>query len=232
MERYLEGAERYWRPRSVISLIWTRRALRSETVPTICSPALRGYTSAPGPKCCGARTATRKRRTMPSQTTPACDPCRIKVLSHLSMHFLEAISWRTKMVYLANPENPVGTHVGDARSRGLHKEMPSDALLVLDCAYEEYVDSPDHDGITDLVESADNIVISRTFSKISSAWPVRGSVGCMLRSISSKIYAKSRRPFLWPTHLSPRKAALKDRAHFDHVLEATVNGRRWLTECA
>ena len=40
---------------------------------------------------------------------------------------LESISWRTKMVYLANPENPAGTHVGDAEIRRLHKEMPRDA---------------------------------------------------------------------------------------------------------
>ncbi|MBG06084.1 MAG: histidinol phosphate aminotransferase [Rhodospirillaceae bacterium] len=143
---------------------------------------------------------------------------------------LEAISWRTKMVYLANPENPAGTHVGDAEIRRLHKEMPSDALLVLDCAYEEYVDSPDHDGITDLVESADNIVISRTFSKIFGMAGAR--VGWMyapldivenLRKVSTTFPVAD-------ASVAAALAALKDRGHFDHVFEATVNGRRWLTE--
>ena len=79
---------------------------------------------------------------------------------------IAALTDRTRIVYLANPENPAGTWLTDAEVRRLHAALPEHVLLVLDCAYEEYVESPDHAPPHRLVEDAQNVVMARTFSKI------------------------------------------------------------------
>ncbi|MCL4139585.1 UNVERIFIED_CONTAM: hypothetical protein GTU68_001278 [Idotea baltica] len=79
---------------------------------------------------------------------------------------LEAANERTKLVFLANPNNPTGTLLPDAEMRRLRDGLPSQALLVLDSAYAEYVESKDYDPGAALVEERDDVVMTRTFSKI------------------------------------------------------------------
>ncbi len=79
---------------------------------------------------------------------------------------IAAISERTRIVYLANPENPAGTYLSGVEVRRLHAAIPNDALLVIDSAYEEYVDAPDYEPAHKLVEESGNVVMCRTFSKI------------------------------------------------------------------
>ncbi len=79
---------------------------------------------------------------------------------------LAAVTSNTRMVYLANPENPAGSYLPGSEIRRLHKSLPAHVLLVLDCAYDEYVDAPDYEPPHLLAGSADNVVMTRTFSKI------------------------------------------------------------------
>jgi len=79
---------------------------------------------------------------------------------------LAAVTPNTRMVYLANPENPAGTYLPGSEIRRLHASLPEHVLLVLDCAYEEYVDAADYEAAQLLAGSADNVVMTRTFSKI------------------------------------------------------------------
>ena len=79
---------------------------------------------------------------------------------------LAAVTSKTRMVYLANPENPAGTYLPGSEIRRLHESLPGQVLLVLDCAYEEYVDATDYEAAQLLAGSADNVVMTRTFSKI------------------------------------------------------------------
>jgi histidinol-phosphate aminotransferase len=79
---------------------------------------------------------------------------------------LAAVTSNTRMVYLANPENPAGTYLPGSEIRRLHESLPEHVLLVLDCAYEEYVDAADYEAAQLLAGSADNVVMTRTFSKI------------------------------------------------------------------
>jgi histidinol-phosphate aminotransferase len=79
---------------------------------------------------------------------------------------LDCVSERTRMIYLANPENPAGTYLSGAEVRRLHRHLPAHVLLVLDCAYEEYVDADDYEPGHILAGEADNVVVTRTFSKI------------------------------------------------------------------
>lgn len=79
---------------------------------------------------------------------------------------LEAANENTKLVFLANPNNPTGTMIADSEIRRLREGLPSQALLVIDAAYAEYVESDDYDPGTALVEERDDVIMTRTFSKI------------------------------------------------------------------
>lgn len=73
---------------------------------------------------------------------------------------------RTKLVFVANPNNPTGTHLSRGELARLHAGLPSDCLLVVDQAYSEYLAPEDEDGALLLAESAPNVLVTRTFSKI------------------------------------------------------------------
>ena len=77
---------------------------------------------------------------------------------------LAACGPRTGLVFIANPNNPTGTMIGAAEVARLAAGMPPQALLVLDGAYAEY--AGDFNGHADLVDARDNVVMTRTFSKI------------------------------------------------------------------
>ena len=79
---------------------------------------------------------------------------------------LDRVSDKTKIVTIANPDNPTGTYVSGTEIRRLHHSLPGHVLLVLDSAYTEYVDQPDFEVASALVEESDNVVMTRTFSKI------------------------------------------------------------------
>jgi histidinol-phosphate aminotransferase len=79
---------------------------------------------------------------------------------------LAAMSERTRIVFLANPNNPTGTYIGFDEVKRLHRALPPDVLLVLDAAYAEYVRRNDYESGIELVATSDNVVMCRTFSKI------------------------------------------------------------------
>ncbi|HEY6431430.1 MAG TPA: histidinol-phosphate transaminase [Acetobacteraceae bacterium] len=80
---------------------------------------------------------------------------------------LAAVGPRTRVVLLANPDNPSGAMLSHSDVRGLHARLPGDVLLVLDCAYAEYVRDPSYgDGGLGLGMTAGNVLVSRTFSKL------------------------------------------------------------------
>ncbi|MGE0717204.1 MAG: histidinol-phosphate transaminase, partial [Alphaproteobacteria bacterium] len=79
---------------------------------------------------------------------------------------LARVTPKTRIVFVANPNNPTGSCLPQAEMRRLHAGLPSDVLLVLDAAYAEYVEDADYDAGVELVDAASNVVMCRTFSKI------------------------------------------------------------------
>lgn len=79
---------------------------------------------------------------------------------------LAAVTPRTRIVYLANPNNPTGTYLPFDEVKRLHAGLPPHVLLVLDAAYAEYVRRNDYASGLELVATSDNVVMTRTFSKI------------------------------------------------------------------
>lgn len=79
---------------------------------------------------------------------------------------LAAVSPATRLVFLANPNNPTGSMISQAEVERLRAGLPTEVLLVLDSAYAEYVEQPDYDPGVKLVDAGDNTVMLRTFSKV------------------------------------------------------------------
>ncbi len=79
---------------------------------------------------------------------------------------LARVTDRTRVVFLANPNNPTGTYLPFSEVRRLHAALPARVLLVLDAAYAEYVRRNDYESGIELAGSAPNVVMTRTFSKI------------------------------------------------------------------
>lgn len=79
---------------------------------------------------------------------------------------LECLTDNTRMIYLANPDNPSGAYLDKDEISRLHSQIPEHVLLVLDCAYQEYVDAESHLVTQRLVERTRNVAMTRTFSKI------------------------------------------------------------------
>lgn len=73
---------------------------------------------------------------------------------------------RTRIVFLANPNNPTGTWIAECELMRLREALPGEVLLVIDAAYAEYVEEAGYSAGAGLVEAFDNIVMTRTFSKI------------------------------------------------------------------
>lgn len=79
---------------------------------------------------------------------------------------LARITDRTRMVFLANPNNPTGRYLPFSEVKRLHAGLPGNVLLVLDAAYAEYVRRNDYEAGLELVATSANVVMTRTFSKI------------------------------------------------------------------
>jgi histidinol-phosphate aminotransferase len=79
---------------------------------------------------------------------------------------LAAVTPATRVVFLANPNNPTGSYLGRAEIARLHAGLRPDILLVIDQAYAEYVEADQDDGALALAASAGNVLVTRTFSKI------------------------------------------------------------------
>jgi histidinol-phosphate aminotransferase len=79
---------------------------------------------------------------------------------------LAAVGPRTRLMFLANPNNPTGSILPQSEMKRLRAGLRPDVLLVLDSAYAEYVTQPDYDPGQGMVDANDNVVMTRTFSKI------------------------------------------------------------------
>jgi len=79
---------------------------------------------------------------------------------------LEAVNEHTRILFLANPNNPTGSYLPASEVERLQAGLPESVLLVIDAAYAEYVEAADYEAGVRLVENCENVVMTRTFSKI------------------------------------------------------------------
>jgi histidinol-phosphate aminotransferase len=126
---------------------------------------------------------------------------------------LEQVDERTKIVYVSNPSNPTGSYNSAEEIRRLHAALPAHIILVIDEAYAEYVTEPDWESAFGLARDADNIVVTRTFSKIHGLGGLRIGFGYAPLKVAEAI-DRIRLPFnVSVPGLEAATAALSDEAH-------------------
>lgn len=130
---------------------------------------------------------------------------------------LAAVTPRTRIVFLANPNNPTGTMLPVDEVRRLHAGLPSDVVLVIDAAYAEYVSQNDYSAGTEIVDAGDNTVMLRTFSKMFALGGMRLGWGYFPPGIAD-VLNRVRGPFnVGASAMAAGVAALEDTAFQDRV---------------
>jgi len=143
---------------------------------------------------------------------------------------LARVTERTRIVYVANPNNPTGTFTPRAEIARLHAGLPGDVLLVLDHAYSEYLDADEEDGGLELARTAPNVLVTRTFSKIYGLAAERIGWGYASPEIVQAMH-RIRLPFnITIAGQNAAVAALHDQAFVDKSKAHNAEWRAWFAE--
>ncbi|MHA1517819.1 MAG: histidinol-phosphate transaminase [Alphaproteobacteria bacterium] len=137
---------------------------------------------------------------------------------------LARVSDKTRIVFLANPNNPTGTYLPATEIVRLHAGLPEHVILVIDAAYAEYVNAEDYEAGTGLVHNNANVVMTRTFSKIYGLAALRLGWAYCPAPIAD-VLNRIRGPFnVTGPSIASGVAVLKDKAHME---EAVVHNTHW-----
>lgn len=138
---------------------------------------------------------------------------------------LAAVGPRTRLVFLANPNNPTGTYLPASEISRLHDHLPANVLLVLDAAYAEYVRRNDYDPGLGLAATAPNVVVTRTFSKVHGLAALR--LGwCTGPAAVIDAINRTRGPFnVSAPAIAAGVAAMGDLAHLERAVD---HNEKWL----
>ena len=138
---------------------------------------------------------------------------------------LARVTDRTRVVFLANPNNPTGTYIPFKEVRRLHAGLPANVLLVLDAAYAEYVRRNDYESGVELAGSAPNVIMVRTFSKIYGLAGLRIGWGYGPAHVVDALH-RIRGPFnVSLPAIAAGVAAVGDHVHRD---KAVAHNEEWL----
>jgi len=143
---------------------------------------------------------------------------------------LAAVTPRTRIVFLANPNNPTGTYVPFDAIKRLQRKLPPHVILVLDAAYAEYVQRNDYEAGIELVATCENVVMCRTYSKVHGLAAVR--LGWMYGPAHIvDALNRVRNPFNVNTPaMKAGIAAIEDTAHVQNSVAHNARWLAWLTE--
>jgi len=143
---------------------------------------------------------------------------------------LSAVTAKTKVVFLANPNNPTGTYIPAEEVRRLQQGLRPDILLILDAAYSEYVSRNDYEAGIELVATCENVVMTRTFSKIYGLAGLR--LGWMYAPQHIvDVVNRVRGPFnVSRPAMKAGVAAIRDLNHLKLSREHNDKWLAWLTE--
>lgn len=143
---------------------------------------------------------------------------------------IAAVTPRTRMVFLANPNNPTGTYLPFEEVRRLHAALPGNVLLVIDAAYAEYVRRNDYAAGIELVAGAENVVMTRTFSKVHGLGGARIGWAYLPAGVAAAL-ERVRDPFnVNALAIEAGVAAMGDRAHVERSVAHNNHWLAWLTE--
>lgn len=141
---------------------------------------------------------------------------------------LAACTKNTKLVFIANPNNPTGTMIGDGEMARLADGLPPQTLLVIDGAYADYVEG--YDGGAELVDTRQNVVMTRTFSKLYGLGGLRIGWGYGPQAVVD-VLNRMRGPFnLSHAALVTAEAAVRDTDWVERCRADNTRLRAWLAE--
>ncbi|MEQ8665545.1 MAG: histidinol-phosphate transaminase [Rhodospirillales bacterium] len=142
---------------------------------------------------------------------------------------LAAVNDATRIVFIANPNNPTGTHLNAQQIRQLHAGLPRNVLLVVDAAYAEFVDQDDYTDGSELVRDHDNVVMTRTFSKIYGLGGLR--LGwCYAPEGIADVLNRVRGPFnVSSAAIAAGVAAVADIDFVERARRENAENRTWTT---
>jgi histidinol-phosphate aminotransferase len=142
---------------------------------------------------------------------------------------LAAVTPKTRMVYIANPNNPTGSYLNRDEMARLYAGLPKEVMLVIDAAYSEYVTAKDYDAGMEMSVRYPNVVMTRTFSKLYGLAGLR--IGWMVGSEAvCDVINRIRGPF--NTALMQQlvgAAAVRDRDHFWAAVKHNSEWLPWVT---
>jgi histidinol-phosphate aminotransferase len=166
--------------------------------------------------------------TLGAGATPVCVPEKNYTADVDAI--IAAVTPRTKIVFLANPNNPTGTYLPFDEVKRLHKALPPHVLFVLDAAYAEYVRRNDYEAGIELVATSENVVMCRTYSKIHGLAALR--LGWMYGPAHVvDAINRIRGPFnVSGPAIGAGIAAMEDSAHQERAREHNARWLAWLTE--
>jgi histidinol-phosphate aminotransferase len=150
-------------------------------------------------------------------------------LDHDLERMLEVVTPRTKVVFLASPNNPTGRLIPAADLKGFLERLPPTVLCVLDLAYLEYVSAPGYENLMDLVRQHPNLVLLRTFSKVYGLAGLRIGYAVAASDVTGWL-ARMRIPF--NTSTAAQVAALAALADEEHVKRAVALNQASRTQLA
>lgn len=137
---------------------------------------------------------------------------------------LAAVTDRTRVVFVANPNNPTGTYTAKAEIARLHAGLPQSVLLVIDQAYTEYLDAADDDGALELARTQGNVLVTRTFSKIFGLASERIGWGYAAPEIIQAMH-RIRAPFAFG--IGAQRAAIAALGADDFITRSREHNRQW-----
>ena len=143
---------------------------------------------------------------------------------------LAAVTERTRIVFIANPNNPTGTYLSASEMARLHAGLPANVILAIDAAYAEFVNRNDYDVGIKLVDGAENVVMLRTFSKIYALAGLRLGWGYFPPAIAD-VLNRVRGPFnVGAAALAAGVAALNDTESLQKARAHNDRWQPWLNE--
>ncbi len=142
---------------------------------------------------------------------------------------IAAMTDRTKLVFVANPNNPTGTMIGNGELVRLADALPPQALMIIDAAYAEFLRPSERDGAEELVRARENVAMTRTFSKIYGLAALR--LGwCYAPEHVVSVLHRVRGPFnVTAPALAVGEAAIRDQTYVEDCRVKNEVWRDWLS---
>ncbi|WP_407351482.1 histidinol-phosphate transaminase [Luteimonas sp. R10] len=166
----------------------------------------------------------------PLQFAPAWAPDALMPRGHAPDALASVVSARTRLLYLANPNNPTGTWIAADALAALLARLPDEVIVVVDEAYAEFADAPDYRSALALLPRHRNLIVTRTFSKAYALAGLRVGYAVADAGLVA-VMERLRESFnVNGVALAAAAAALDDDTHLQQVVSANARQRPLLAE--